>query len=396
MNSRLGPVPGTSQARREDVRLARAYLSAVAEPPAGGVGEFVAEHGVVEAARRIRDGTVVGRVADEVEARRTTVSAEAVLASAERSGLRLVTPEDDDWPTERFACFAEATAVGIAGVAPPLALWVRGSGSVAGALDRSCAVVGARAASGYGEHLAAEWAHGLASAGITVVSGAAYGIDGAAHRGALAARRTTGDSLARGSTVAFLACGLDVDYPAGHARLLAAIAETGLVISEYPPGASPRKHRFLVRNRLIAGAGAGTVVVEAGARSGAGNTASTAEALGHPVMAAPGPVSSATSVGCHDMIRSGKAVLVTRTEDVLELITPLGLAADTCPRSPERVTDQLDPVARRVHEVLCEGGSAEQLAVDSGLPLRKVRAVLPMLEIAGLARRDERGWSPMP
>ena len=96
------------------------------------------------------------------------------------------------------------------------------------------------------------------------------------------------------------------------------------------------------------------------------------------------------------MIRSGKAVLVTRTEDVLELITPLGLAADTCPRSPERVTDQLDPVARRVHEVLREGGSAEQLAVDSGLPLRKVRAVLPMLEIAGLARRDERGWSPMP
>lgn len=375
-----------------EVLVARAYLSAVAEPPAPALWEFVSAHGPVAAAGLIVAGDVPPAVEDAVQARRDEVSGSELLESTRRTGLRLLTPEHEgDWPTERFACFEEATAIGLAEVAPPLALWAKGGRSLARSLDRSCAIVGARAASGYGEHVSAEWAHALASAGVTVVSGAAYGIDGAAHRGALAARDSDG-SEGRGVTVAFVASGADVDYPAGHARLLTTIADRGLVVSEYPPGTVPRKHRFLVRNRLIAGAGTGTVVVEAGARSGAGNTASTADSLGRPVMAAPGPVTSASSVGCHAMIRSGKAVLVTKPDDVLELINPMGSAPPER-SSPERVTDGVGSHARRVHETLWDGASVEELSVSTGLPPAKVRAVLPELEIGGLVRRDESGWS---
>jgi DNA processing protein len=193
--------------------------------------------------------------------------------------------------------------------------------------------------------------------------------------------------------VAFLACGADVDYPAGHGRLLRAIAEQGAVISEYPPATTPRKHRFLVRNRLIAASGQGVVVVEAGARSGASNTANAGDTLGRPVMAVPGPVTSASSMGCHEMVRSGKAVLVTRPEEVLEIISPMGTGGLNEITIPAKPTDGLDRAARRVFDALTDGSSAEQLARDSGLPLRRVRALLPALELAGLVMRGERGWS---
>ncbi len=325
-------------------------------------------------------------MADEVESRREHASGESALAAAHSVGARIIVPEQAEWPHERFACFAEATAVGITGMAEPVALWVRGGGMLVDVLRSSVAVVGARAASGYGEHVAAEFGHSLAGAGFTVISGAAYGIDGAAHRGALAADR---------ATVGFLACGLDRDYPAGHSRLLRAIAEHGLVVSEYPPGASPRKHRFLVRNRLIAVSGQGTVVVEAGARSGASNTANTADSLGKPVMAVPGPVTAASSVGCHDMVRSGKAMLVTSAAEVLEMLSPLGTSPPVDVVATPRKTDGLEPSARQIHDALgrSAGVSAEQLARDLGLPLRKVRAALPTLEMAGLVVREEHGWS---
>src|SRR5256714_1313699 len=138
--------------------------------------------------------------------------------------------------------------------------------------------------------------------GESVFSGAAYGIDGAAHRGALAAS---------GVTVAVLGCAVDAGYPAGHAALLKRIAGSGgAVVSEYPPGTPPARHRFLVRNRLIAALAAGTVVVEAGRRSGSRNTAATTSALGRPLMAVPGPVTSAMSVGCHDLLRTAGATAV--------------------------------------------------------------------------------------
>lgn len=374
---------------REDLRESlesRAYLSAVAEPPAPALVRFVGERGVREAADRVCRGRhLPRRVADEVEARREHVSGRSLLEAAESIGVRLVVPEHPEWPRDLFSCFSDAAEIGMAGLDEPLALWVRGSAPVAGALGNAVAVVGTRAASGYGEQVATEFGNSLAANGFTVVSGAAYGIDGAAHRGALAAERPT---------VAFLACGLDSDYPAGHGRLLRAIAERGLVISEYAPGAAPRKHRFLVRNRLIAAAGRGTVVVEAGARSGASNTANTADCLGRPVLALPGPITAVNSVGCHEMVRSGKALLVTTPDQVLEAITPLGQGPGEEPPIPARKTDGLDPDAQRVHDALRErsGVGAEELARDSGLPLRKVRASLPALEMAGLALRKEDGW----
>ncbi|MBK0867472.1 DNA-protecting protein DprA [Saccharopolyspora sp. HNM0986] len=375
----------SAQDQHDPTRVARAYLSAVAEPPAPALGAFVAEHGVVRAALLVSRGTTPSPVADEVEARREHVSGEAALAAGAAAGARLLTPEDPEWPAERVAILAAATEIGVAGVAEPLALWARGRADPSVALRFSAAVVGARAASGYGEHLAAEIGHGLASTGCAVVSGAAYGIDGAAHRGALAAG---------GTTVALLACGIDVDYPAGHGRLLRSVAEQGVVLSEYAPGTPPRKHRFLVRNRLIAACGQGTVVVEAGARSGAANTANTTDLLGLPLMALPGPVTSANSVGCHDMIRSGKGVLVTSTAQVLEMINPLGAAPPVDPEPQARSSDALDPCTRKLHDAVIarDGASSEQLARECGLPLRTVRALLPEMELAGLVRRKEGGW----
>ncbi|MGY6658974.1 DNA-processing protein DprA, partial [Amycolatopsis sp. TRM77291] len=148
-----------------------------------------------------------------------------------------------------------------------------------------------------------------ASRGIPVFSGAAYGIDGAAHRGALSAD---------GTTIAVLACGVDVVYPMAHETLLRSIAQTGAVVSEYPPGTRPARHRFLARNRILAALTTATVVVEAGRRSGAQNTAGTAGALGKVVMAMPGPVSSGVSAGCHALIREGEATLVTSVDEIVE------------------------------------------------------------------------------
>ena len=226
-------------------------------------------------------------------------------------------PEDAAWPREAFAACA---LCGAAALAPPVALWVRGPRSAGELSDRAVAVVGARAATGYGTHVAGELGAGLAAAGATVVSGAAIGIDGAAHRGALGVG---------GATVAVLACGIDRAYPAAHAALLERIAATGLVVSEYPPGSVPARHRFLVRNRLIAALGGGTVVVEAAVRSGAQRTAADTEALGRLVMAVPGAVTSGPSAGCHQLIRDG-ALLVTGADDVLEAVGRLGV--DLAPR----------------------------------------------------------------
>ncbi len=195
--------------------------------------------------------------------------------------------------------------------------------------------------------------------------------------------------------MAVLACGVDIGYPAGHVRLLDAIEERGLVVSEYPLGCRPARHRFLVRNRLIAALSQGTVVVEAGVRSGAKNTAAAAELLGRPVMAVPGPVTSAKSVGCHDLLRASQAVVVTGAADVLELAGRIGF--DLVPPGqppPERRTDRLKPQALRVHGALSDrfGRSPEEVAAESGVALPKVRALLPELELAGLARRGDTGW----
>ncbi|MEB3366858.1 DNA-processing protein DprA [Saccharopolyspora mangrovi] len=375
-----------SEKTRQELLQARAFLSAVAEPPAQALARFVAERGARGALDAILRERAPEQVQAEVEARRSGLSGEQLLRAGEAAGLRLLIPERPGWPHEAFAELVGAREVELPDVAEPLALWVRGRGELAELAERTVAIVGARAASGYGEHVAAEFGHGLSRAGFTVVSGAAYGIDGAAHRGALSAG---------GRTVAFLACGADLDYPAGHSRLLRAIADQGAVISEYPPGTPPRKHRFLVRNRLIAAMGQATVVVEAGARSGAANTANTADLLGRPVLAVPGPVTAQNSVGCHVMVRSGQAVLVTRADEVVELLSPLGVRPAEEVEGRSRATDRLHPDARRVHDALMGMDSASdgEIARDCGLPLGRVRAVLPELEIEGFAKRTESGWT---
>lgn len=365
------------------VRLARAYLSAVAEPPAPALVEFVEQHGPITAADRVRRGDVSQRVGAETAARRHRDCAEAHLRAAEALGARLVTPEDEEWPANPFHAFALAR---YGHLAAPLALWVRGPGQLAHLAERSVAIVGSRAATGYGGRVANSLAFGVAELGFTVVSGAAYGIDGAAHRGALAAERPT---------VAVLACGVDRAYPAGHERLLQHIARAGLVVSEYPPGSIPARHRFLVRNRLIAGLSAGTVVVEAGWRSGARRTASDATLLGRPVMAVPGPVSSALSVGCHRLLREPGTVAVTCAEEVVEEVGRIGvdLAGPTLV-VPSRVTDGLSSTALRVHEALSRQIvlDTNRLSVESGLPVDVVRDALPELERLELVERTEGGW----
>lgn len=376
------PGPGVPTVVPEDVLRARAYLLRVVEPPSWDVVRFVERFGPVEAADRIRRAEVPGAVGERVLARRGRDHVEADLDAARSAGARLLVPEDPEWPAWPFAAFASANDPDLA---PPLALWVRGPGCLATLTERAVAVVGSRAASNYGMHAAAEMGSALGEAGVTVVSGAAFGVDVAAHRGALAAG---------GPTVAVLASGIDRPYPVAHTSLLERIAASALVVSEYPPGAVPARHRFLVRNRLLAALGNGCVVVEAGARSGSQRTASDAATLGRPVMAVPGSITSAVSVGCHELIRRGVAELVGRPDHVLETVGRIGIDLALEPPRPRRPTDGLTPEALAVHGALPARAawSVERLTEESGRLPDVVRAALTELESRGLAEYHHGLW----
>jgi DNA processing protein len=296
----------------------------------------------------------------------------------------LVTPEDEEWPGDALAPLTAAGAAGQDELAPPIALWVAGPLRLGAALARAVSVIGTRAATSYGERVAADLSFALAERGWTVVSGGAYGIDGVAHRGALGAD---------GASVAFLAGGLDRPYPAGQVGLFQRLREAGLLVSEWPIHSTPQKHRFLVRNRLIAGVSIGTVVIEAARRSGTQSTARRACELGRTLMAVPGPVSSAVSAGIHDMIRNQGAKLVTCADEVIEDIGALGvdLASAGESRSPR---DELDSLSARVLDGFParKAVSVEALARECGLSAREVIRALPVLEIGDFVRRDADGW----
>lgn len=377
------PLSEMSSERRETL-IARAYLLRVAEPPAAPLLELIEEVGPRRAAALIADGRVSERIATATAARRG-LTAEQDFDRAAAVGAHLLTPEDDQWPHWRFAAFDPARERGMDNAVPPVALWQRGDLGLADATDSSISIVGSRAATGYGGQVAADLAFELSGRGYHVVSGAAAGIDAAAHRGALGARA---------STVAVLGCGIDIAYPAAHSRLLDQIAEHGAVLSEYPPGTRPARHRFLVRNRLIAALTDGTVVVEAGRRSGARNTAAIATALGRTVMAVPGPITSAMSVGSNQLLRDQTAIAVTRVEDVIASAGRMGDGLDQTDPTDQRPTDGLRAEARRIHEALRPrvGRHADEIAVDSGVPVLRTRALLCELELVGLARRVEDGW----
>jgi DNA processing protein len=263
----------------DPVMRALAYLSRVAEPPCPQLAALVARVGPVEATDRVKRRAIDEQLLRLTEARHEIDSAARDLAVLERLGGRLITAADAEWPLLAFTAFAGVDKNQRPEAHPPLALWLRGPAHLDEVAERAAAIVGTRAATTYGEHVAAELAAGLAERDAAVVSGGAYGIDGAAHRAALAAD---------GFTVAVLAGGVDVSYPAGHAALFHRIGEQGLIVTEYPPGLRPHRHRFLTRNRLVAALAGATVVVEAGARSGAANTAAWARALGRGSARCPG------------------------------------------------------------------------------------------------------------
>lgn len=318
----------------EGERAARIALSVIAEPDDTVTGRVLARVGAVETLRLIESTGAVPGV-DRPEAMlwrerltaRITPGLPRTLDQVQQAGFSTLIPTDRDWPA----------GVNELRDRSPYMLWTRGDISLLAApLRERATITGARAATGYGEHVAIGLAANLADDRRIIVAGGAYGIETAAHRGALASG---------GRTIAVLAGGPDRAYPAGNRDLLERIADTGLLTSELPPGATPTRHRFIARARLLASLSAATVIVEAGARSGSLRTAHEANALGRGVAAIPGLVTTMTSVGPHELIKRGRAVLVAETSDITVLLETGRPAAHsvTQPGSGREFTDRHRP-----------------------------------------------------
>ncbi|NEA14711.1 DNA-processing protein DprA [Streptomyces halstedii] len=369
-------------------RRARAALTRVLEPGDERGGRWLRELGAVELLRRLsgpegRDGGVLGGVTAARLAgyrlRAAGVEPDRDLAAVDAVGGRFVCPGDGEWPSQ----------LDDLGDARPVGLWVRGVPDLRLWALRSVAVVGARACTPYGAHMAGTLGAGLAERGWVVVSGAAFGVDGAAHRGALGAG---------GATLAVLACGVDVAYPRGHTELIGRIAEQGLVIGELPPAEHPTRSRFILRNRVIAALTRGTVVVEAEYRSGSLVTARSAQRLGRSTMGVPGPATSGLSAGVHELLR-GEGVLVTDAAEVIELVGEIG---DLAPvrRGPVLPRDLLDPASARVLDALPRTGGMDGRAVAraAGTSTDEALGRLYELHSLGFVERESDGWrlTPVP
>lgn len=386
--------------------FARAVLGLVAEPGDGMLGRVIAALGAVRTAEllleRVTAEALSGAVTDagsDLDEQEAVTGLERwlprldhaaflrSLGQAARVGAGVIVPGDRAWPAQLDELGAHA----------PIGLWVRGRRDALARDIRSISLVGARAATGYGEHVTMESAAGLVDRGFTIVSGGAYGIDGMAHRAALASD---------GLTVAFLAGGVDRFYPLGHEALLSRIAETGAVVSELPCGAAPTKWRFLQRNRLIAAATEATVVLEAGLRSGSINTAGHAAELGRPLGAVPGPVTSPASAGCHRLFREYDAVCVVDAEQMAELagggtqvrprgdVRPSGAARRGGSTSVGPDEASLPPDVLRVTDAMSTRSprGIEEIARRAGMSVREVMGVLGPLELHGAVARQADGW----
>jgi DNA processing protein len=389
-------------------RFARAALATAVEPGDVDAGRLVAGLSAVGLVNALVDGWSAATIADRLQsaggdrgdvcdlvagvpsARRKTEESlarwrarltlpEAVRALERAAHVRaaLCTPSSPQWPAGLESLEYAA----------PFALWARGDAERLLRVSRSVALVGARASTSYGEHLAMESAAGLADRGFAVVSGGAYGIDAAAHRATL----TSG-----GLTVAFLAGGVDRLYPAGNNELLRRIAHEGVVIAELPPGSAPTRWRFLMRNRLIAAASGATVVIEAGRRSGSLNTAGHAAEMGRPLGAVPGSVLSPASAGCHRLIREYAATCVTTVDEMAELADPVGSPTPpVAPAAEDASHDAGEPDSERTVLSALSGGpaTADEIAAGVALPFSTVAAVLGRLELSGAARESGAGWT---
>jgi DNA processing protein len=363
-------------------RLARVGLARIAEPGDPRFAGLVAELGAVELLDALIGQRDLGGVLADVASRVEAMVPERELEQAGRLGIRFVIPSDDEWPRQLDGLAAVEPLQNRGGM--PLGLWVKGPVRL-DELATSVAVVGSRSATSYGGDVAADLAAVVARAGHAVVSGAAFGIDQAAHRGALAAG---------GRSVAVLACGVDRAYPMAHKRLLDHLGAEGAVVSEVPIGCSPTRLRFLSRNRLIAALTRGTVVVEAAIRSGALNTANWAGRLNRTLMGVPGPVTSAPSQGVHQLIRTGAATLVTSGAEVLELVGEAGEHLVEEPRARARPRDRLSLRDQQVLDAVpvATGARADSIARTAGLGLLEVRSALTRLHRAGLVEAGEAGW----
>ena len=355
-------------------RLARVALSCLSEPGDPQVARSVAQIGAEQTLRDLRPG------GDPDDA-----DAQSMVDRAARAGVRLVWPGSADWPTQLDDL-----------AAPPLVLYVRGGGDLRGLALRSVGVVGSRDTTGYGRRIARRWARGLAAGGWTVISGAAFGIDAAAHRGALDVS---------GPTVAVLAGGVSPGYPRSHEELFDDIARQGVLVSETPVGMRPRRHWFLQRNRIIAALTRGVVVVEAGLRSGALSTVRHAHRLNRVVGAVPGPVDSPNSQGVLRLLRDQEAVAVVDEADVISLLSPLAgedllfsgaTPADDPGRGPSgqgaTVTKdhraQVLAVLRGTQTRLTLG----ELSAHTGLAMVDLVPLMARAESSGLVVRRESGW----
>lgn len=344
-----------------DVRIAAAVQLAGAQAVWAAIGE---QHDASAFARRAE-----------------SLDLAAVCAAGEECGARFVIPGDNEWPAGLDDLDSVEPLHERGGA--PLGLWVRGSMR----LDEAdgVSIVGSRAATSYGQRVASDLAADLAAEGLVIISGGAFGIDAAAHRGCLAEG---------GRSVAVLAGGVDDFYPRAHRALFTDIlGYGGLLVSELAPGEHPTRIRFLARNRLIAALGQALVLVEAAARSGARNTVSWAANCGRPIGAVPGPVSSSLSVGPHATVRDGRAVLVTQAAHVTELIGGCQPELELAVRGRDRPMDAWSAVRKAVYEVLPSRGGADvsTISVKSGIGVADCLAELAEQELSGIAERSERG-----
>ena len=378
----------------ETERVARAALTWIAEPKDPAMGALLRICSPAEIVAAVTEGRMprvtpgpagsnglggiphLERALARWSARLGDVPPEPELAAWWHDGVRLVIPGDAEWPSQ----------LEVLGQASPWGLWVHGHADLRYACLRSVSMVGTRAATAYGNYVCGEMAVALADAGWTIVSGGAFGIDASAHRGAIAVA---------GVTVAVLPCGVNLAYPRGHDGLFRAIREQGALVSEWPPGRTPTRHGFLVRNRVIAALSRGTVVVEAALRSGALNTARHAHDQVRPLMAVPGPVTSPQSAGCHEAIREWGAVCVTSARDVIELLEFSGDELPPGRRSgPVLARDLLGPEDAQVLEAVPAriGQGPARIAIAAGVDFDTVMRSLGGLAAAGFVERCDRGW----
>lgn len=364
-----------------DERVARAGLTRLAEPGDLRVASAIDQVGAV----RLFENTVHGSggaLGDDAAVRLPGLDPERELEQAAAIGIRFLIPGDPEWPTQLddLAHSGEVSNLG----GQPIGLWVRGPLRLNEIRD-SVAVVGSRSSTTYGESVAREIGAGVARSGRCLVSGAAFGIDQAGHRGALSMD---------GPSVAVLACGTDRVYPAAHRDLITHLGATGAVVSELPLGCAPLRLRFLARNRIIAALTNGTVVVEAALRSGALNTAGWAQSLSRPLMGVPGPVTSASSQGVHHWVRIGAATLVTGPQDVLEILGASGDHLLEEPRGPERRRDVLRSRHRQVLEAvpIHQPAPLASIAATAGIGLLDTQKALSYLADRDFVLQGPTGW----